>query len=55
MKCILKNLESTNLKLKRKSISAIINFCKELIEGDEDCEIIKTYADRLLQGVSATF
>ncbi|KAL4480079.1 hypothetical protein ABPG74_020595 [Tetrahymena malaccensis] len=52
---ILKNLESTNSKLKHRSISAIINFCKELIEQDEDCEIIKTYADKLLQGVSQTF
>ncbi|KAL4509172.1 hypothetical protein ABPG72_018103 [Tetrahymena utriculariae] len=52
---ILKNLESTNSKLKHRSISSIINFCKELIEQDEDCEIIKTYADKLLLGVSQTF
>lgn len=48
-------MESNNLKLRYRSISSIINFCKELIEGDEDCEIIKNYADRLLKGVASTF
>lgn len=52
---ILVNIESTNLKLKYRSVSAIINFCKDIIEGEEDCKVIHVYADRLLKGVSSTF